>query len=45
MFLWFHVYRSLTWGESEPMPHAAYGHATISHKDVVYVIGGKGDNM
>uniref|UniRef100_A0A8D3AS05 Kelch-like family member 40b n=1 Tax=Scophthalmus maximus TaxID=52904 RepID=A0A8D3AS05_SCOMX len=37
--------QSLTWGESEPMPHAAYGHATISHKDVVYVIGGKGDNM
>ncbi|XP_045923691.1 kelch-like protein 40b [Micropterus dolomieu] len=36
--------QSFKWGESEPIPYQVYGHATISHNDVVYVIGGKGDN-
>ncbi|XP_069015528.1 kelch-like protein 40b [Embiotoca jacksoni] len=36
--------QSFKWGESEPIPYAVYGHATLSHNDVVYVIGGKGDN-
>nr|XP_057916322.1 kelch-like protein 40b [Doryrhamphus excisus] len=36
--------QSFKWGESDPVPHAVYGHATVSHKDVVYVIGGKGDD-
>lgn len=35
---------SFKWGESEPLPYPVYGHATISHNDVVYVIGGKGEN-
>ncbi|KAI3354819.1 hypothetical protein L3Q82_004627 [Scortum barcoo] len=36
--------QSLTWSESEPIPYPVYGHATVSHNDVVYVIGGKGDD-
>ncbi|XP_023263689.1 kelch-like protein 40 [Seriola lalandi dorsalis] len=36
--------QSFKWGESESIPYPVYGHATISHNDVVYVIGGKGDN-
>uniref|UniRef100_A0A8C3AR76 Kelch-like family member 40b n=1 Tax=Cyclopterus lumpus TaxID=8103 RepID=A0A8C3AR76_CYCLU len=36
--------QSFKWGESEPLPYPVYGHATISHNDVVYVIGGKGDS-
>ncbi|KAG8009485.1 Kelch-like protein 40 [Nibea albiflora] len=36
--------QSFKWGESESLPYPVYGHATISHKDVVYVIGGKGDD-
>ncbi|XP_059182627.1 kelch-like protein 40b [Centropristis striata] len=36
--------QSFKWGESEPLLYPVYGHATISHNDVVYVIGGKGDN-
>ncbi|KAK2859510.1 hypothetical protein Q5P01_004130 [Channa striata] len=36
--------QSFKWGESEPIPYAVYGHATVSHNDVVYVIGGKGEN-
>ncbi|XP_054621648.1 kelch-like protein 40b isoform X2 [Dunckerocampus dactyliophorus] len=36
--------QSFKWGESEPVPYVVYGHATVSHKDMVYVIGGKGDN-
>lgn len=40
----FVIHRSFKWGESEPIPYPVYGHATISHNDTVYVIGGKGDN-
>ncbi|XP_018529327.1 LOW QUALITY PROTEIN: kelch-like protein 40b [Lates calcarifer] len=36
--------QSFKWGESESLPYPVYGHATVSHNDVVYVIGGKGDN-
>ncbi|XP_023122068.2 kelch-like protein 40b [Amphiprion ocellaris] len=36
--------QSFKWGESDPIPYQVYGHATLSHKDVVYVIGGKGEN-
>ncbi|XP_044031722.1 kelch-like protein 40b [Siniperca chuatsi] len=36
--------QSFKWGESEPIPYQVYGHATISHNDVIYVIGGKGEN-
>ncbi|KAJ0059494.1 hypothetical protein NL108_001829, partial [Boleophthalmus pectinirostris] len=36
--------QSFKWGESEPIPYPVYGHATVSYNDMVYVIGGKGDN-
>ncbi|XP_013855312.1 kelch-like protein 40b [Austrofundulus limnaeus] len=35
---------SFKWGESESIPYPVYGHATVSHNDLVYVIGGKGDS-
>ncbi|KAM5293172.1 kelch-like protein 40 [Ctenodactylus gundi] len=35
---------SFKWGESDPLPHVAYGHAVLSHLDLVYVIGGKGSD-
>nr|KAF6420540.1 kelch like family member 40 [Molossus molossus] len=35
---------SFKWGESDPMPYEVYGHAVVSHMDLVYVIGGKGSN-
>ncbi|XP_017261917.1 kelch-like protein 40b [Kryptolebias marmoratus] len=36
--------QSFKWGESEAIPYPVYGHAALSHNDVVYVIGGKGDD-
>ncbi|XP_051555466.1 kelch-like protein 40a [Myxocyprinus asiaticus] len=33
--------QSFKWGESDPLPYAVYGHGTISHKGLVYTIGGK----
>ncbi|KAM9775205.1 kelch-like protein 40b [Syngnathus typhle] len=36
--------QSFKWGESDPIPYAVYGHATVSSNDKVYVIGGKGDD-
>ncbi|KAG7224914.1 hypothetical protein INR49_014830 [Caranx melampygus] len=36
--------QSFKWGESESIPYPVYGHATVSHNDIVYVIGGKGEN-
>ncbi|XP_052580969.1 kelch-like protein 40 isoform X2 [Peromyscus californicus insignis] len=33
---------SFKWGESDSLPYAVYGHAVLSHMDLVYVIGGKG---
>ncbi|KAM9712837.1 kelch-like protein 40b [Menidia menidia] len=35
---------SFKWGESESLPYPVYGHATVSHNEFVYVLGGKGDN-
>lgn len=35
---------SFKWGESDPLPYTAYGHAVLSHLDLVYVIGGKGSD-
>ncbi|MFT7800079.1 kelch-like protein 40-like [Arapaima gigas] len=36
--------QSFKWGETKPLPYAVYGHGTVSHDGVVYVIGGKGDD-
>lgn len=36
--------RSFKWGESDPLPYEVYGHGTISHKGLVYVIGGKSES-
>ncbi|XP_025856710.2 kelch-like protein 40 isoform X2 [Vulpes vulpes] len=35
---------SFKWGESDPLPYEVYGHAVLSHMDLVYVIGGKGSD-
>lgn len=39
--MYFLCFRSFKWGESDPLPYEVYGHGTISHKGLVYVIGGK----
>ncbi|KAI5092107.1 kelch-like protein 40b, partial [Silurus meridionalis] len=36
--------QNLKWGESVPLSYAVYGHGTVSHDGIVYVIGGKGDS-
>lgn len=41
MMMYFLCFRSFKWGESDPLPYEVYGHGTISHKGLVYVIGGK----
>ncbi|KAJ8386151.1 hypothetical protein AAFF_G00176590 [Aldrovandia affinis] len=33
---------SFKWGESDPLPYTVYGHGTVSHNGLLYVIGGKG---
>ncbi|XP_053569729.1 kelch-like protein 40 [Bombina bombina] len=33
---------SFKWGECDPLPYQVYGHAVVSHDNLVYVIGGKG---
>ncbi|KAM4689631.1 kelch-like protein 40 [Discoglossus pictus] len=35
---------SFKWGESDPLPYQVYGHAVVSHNELVYVIGGKGND-
>ncbi|XP_072010523.1 kelch-like protein 40 [Engystomops pustulosus] len=35
---------SFKWGESDPLPYEVYGHAVVSHENLVYVIGGKGSD-
>ena len=40
----FVVDRSLKWSEYDPTPYPVYGHATVSHNDIIYVIGGKEDS-
>lgn len=36
--------RSLKWTESDPLPYPVYGHGIVSHDEIIYVIGGKGEN-
>nr|XP_057922302.1 kelch-like protein 40a [Doryrhamphus excisus] len=36
--------QSFKWGESDPLPYVVYAHGTVSHKGLVYVIGGKSDS-
>nr|XP_029512203.1 kelch-like protein 40b [Oncorhynchus nerka] len=36
--------QSFKWGESDPIPYPVYGHATVSHNGLIYVIGGKSDS-
>ncbi|XP_067109756.1 kelch-like protein 40a [Osmerus mordax] len=36
--------QSFKWGESDPLPYTVYGHGTVSHKGLVYVIGGKAES-
>ncbi|XP_056439806.1 kelch-like protein 40b [Gadus chalcogrammus] len=36
--------QSLKWSECDPTPYPVYGHATVSHNDIIYVIGGKEDS-
>nr|XP_033787680.1 kelch-like protein 40 [Geotrypetes seraphini] len=33
---------SFKWGESDSLPYEVYGHAVVSHNDLIYVLGGKG---
>uniref|UniRef100_A0A8C4QYB6 Kelch-like family member 40b n=1 Tax=Eptatretus burgeri TaxID=7764 RepID=A0A8C4QYB6_EPTBU len=33
--------KSFKWGESDPLPYKVYGHSVVSHKGLVYVLGGK----
>ncbi|KAM8967356.1 kelch-like protein 40 [Pelodytes ibericus] len=35
---------SFKWGESDPLPYEVYGHTVVSHDNLVYVIGGKGND-
>ncbi|KAM9307526.1 kelch-like protein 40 [Gastrophryne carolinensis] len=35
---------SFKWGESDPLLYPVYGHSVVSHNDLVYVIGGKGND-
>ncbi|XP_062972512.1 kelch-like protein 40 [Elgaria multicarinata webbii] len=35
---------SFKWGEADTLPYAVYGHSVVSCKDLIYVIGGKGEN-
>ncbi|KAH0627653.1 hypothetical protein JD844_003693 [Phrynosoma platyrhinos] len=35
---------SFKWGESDSLPFAVYGHGVVSHNDLIYVIGGKGND-
>uniref|UniRef100_A0A8C5QYN9 Kelch-like protein 40 n=1 Tax=Leptobrachium leishanense TaxID=445787 RepID=A0A8C5QYN9_9ANUR len=34
---------SFKWGDSDPLPYPVYGHAVVSHNNLVYVFGGKGN--
>lgn len=36
--------QSFKWGESDPLPYEVYGHGTVAHNDLVYVIGGKSES-
>ncbi|KAG9278451.1 kelch-like protein 40a [Astyanax mexicanus] len=36
--------QSFKWGESDPLPYSVYGHGTVSHNGLVYVLGGKSES-
>ncbi|KAM9439970.1 kelch-like protein 40a [Clarias gariepinus] len=36
--------QSFKWGESDPVPYSVYGHGTVSHNGLIYVLGGKSDS-
>ncbi|KAJ3595689.1 hypothetical protein NHX12_004992 [Muraenolepis orangiensis] len=36
--------QSFKWGESDPLPYSVYGHGTVSHDGIVYVLGGKSES-
>ncbi|KAJ8418778.1 hypothetical protein AAFF_G00002770 [Aldrovandia affinis] len=36
--------QTFRWGKTASLPFMVYGHGTVSHNGLVYVIGGKGDN-
>ncbi|XP_058492872.1 kelch-like protein 40a [Solea solea] len=36
--------QSFKWGESDPLPYRVYGHGTVSHNGLIYVIGGKSES-
>ncbi|TSO05370.1 Kelch-like protein 40a [Bagarius yarrelli] len=36
--------QSFKWGESDPVPYSVYGHGTVSHNGLLYVLGGKTDS-
>ncbi|XP_066508617.1 kelch-like protein 40a [Hoplias malabaricus] len=36
--------QSFKWGESDPLSYSVYGHGTISHNGLVYVLGGKSES-
>ncbi|KAM9322697.1 kelch-like protein 40a [Pholidichthys leucotaenia] len=36
--------QSFKWGESDPLPYEVYGHGTVSHNGLIYVIGGKSES-
>ncbi|XP_072524679.1 kelch-like protein 40a [Salminus brasiliensis] len=36
--------QSFKWGESDPLPYTVYGHGTVSHNGLVYVLGGKSES-
>ncbi|XP_007444631.2 kelch-like protein 40 [Python bivittatus] len=35
---------SFKWGEADALPYAVYGHGVVSHNDLIYTIGGKGND-
>ncbi|KAL7842834.1 hypothetical protein SRHO_G00245230 [Serrasalmus rhombeus] len=36
--------QSFKWGESDPLPYSVYGHGTVSHNRLIYVLGGKSES-
>ncbi|KAI5093104.1 kelch-like protein 40a [Silurus meridionalis] len=36
--------QSFKWGESDPIPYSVYGHGTVSHNGLIYIIGGKSES-
>ncbi|XP_026796734.3 kelch-like protein 40a [Pangasianodon hypophthalmus] len=36
--------QSFKWGESDPVPYSVYGHGTVSHNGLIYILGGKSES-